>query len=114
MGQVLHGSATTTEAVRRAIQSSQESVRALPTPTARELTPVTKKCINSSIISIACLASLFVRISREPPLSRIEWAEKRIARQEADRGRYDKGKATGIVSPRSGAVPFLPSFSTRP
>src|SRR3954447_10424546 len=29
MGQVLHGSATTTEAVRRAIQESQESVRAL-------------------------------------------------------------------------------------
>ena len=29
MGQVLHGSATTTEAVRRAIQGSQESVRAL-------------------------------------------------------------------------------------
>src|SRR5918993_4129835 len=29
MGQVLHGSARTTEAVRRAIQRSQESVRAL-------------------------------------------------------------------------------------
>lgn len=29
MGQVLHGSATTTEAVRRAIQHSQESPRAL-------------------------------------------------------------------------------------
>ena len=29
MGQVLHGSATTTEAVRRAIQRNQESVRAL-------------------------------------------------------------------------------------
>src|SRR5919106_5083869 len=29
MGQVLHGSATTTEAVRRAIQRSQESVRVL-------------------------------------------------------------------------------------
>ena len=29
MGQVLHGSATTTEAVRRAIQHSQESLRAL-------------------------------------------------------------------------------------
>ena len=29
MGQVLHGSATTTEAVRRAIQASEESVRAL-------------------------------------------------------------------------------------
>src|SRR6195952_1504753 len=29
MGQVLHGSATTTEAVRRAIQYSQESLRAL-------------------------------------------------------------------------------------
>src|SRR3712207_7486580 len=28
MGQVLHGSATTTEAVRRAIQARQESVRA--------------------------------------------------------------------------------------
>ena len=27
MGQVLHGSATTTEAVRRAIQHSQESLR---------------------------------------------------------------------------------------
>jgi transposase InsO family protein len=31
MGQVLHGSATTTEAVRRAIQNSQESLRALDT-----------------------------------------------------------------------------------
>ena len=29
MGQVLHGSATTTEAIRRAIQRSQESARAL-------------------------------------------------------------------------------------
>lgn len=29
MGQVLHGSATTTEAVHRAIQHSQESLRAL-------------------------------------------------------------------------------------
>jgi transposase-like protein len=29
MGQVLHGSATTTAAVRRAIQNSQESLRAL-------------------------------------------------------------------------------------
>ena len=29
MGQVLHGSATTTEAVRRAIQHNQESLRAL-------------------------------------------------------------------------------------
>src|SRR3954471_11849696 len=31
MGQVLHGSATTTEAIRRAIQHSQESLRALDT-----------------------------------------------------------------------------------
>ena len=30
MGQILHGSATTTEAVRRAIQNSEESLRALP------------------------------------------------------------------------------------
>ena len=29
MGQLLHGSATTTEAVRRAIQDSQESLRVL-------------------------------------------------------------------------------------
>jgi transposase-like protein len=29
MGQILHGSARTTEAVRRAIQHSQESIRAL-------------------------------------------------------------------------------------
>ena len=29
MGQVLHGSAKTTEAVRRAIQNSQESLRTL-------------------------------------------------------------------------------------
>ena len=29
MGQILHGSATTTEAVRRAIQNSKESLRAL-------------------------------------------------------------------------------------
>ena len=29
MGQILHGSATTTEAVRRAMQHSQESIRAL-------------------------------------------------------------------------------------
>lgn len=29
MGQVLHGSPTTTEAVRRAIQNSQESLRVL-------------------------------------------------------------------------------------
>ena len=29
MGQILHGSATTTEAVRRAIQHSQESLRTL-------------------------------------------------------------------------------------
>ena len=29
MGKILHGCATTTEAVRRAIQNSQESLRAL-------------------------------------------------------------------------------------
>ena len=29
MGQILHGSATTTEAIRRAIQNSQESLRSL-------------------------------------------------------------------------------------
>jgi hypothetical protein len=29
MGQILHGSATTTEAIRRAIQNNQESLRAL-------------------------------------------------------------------------------------
>jgi hypothetical protein len=29
MGQVLHGSATTTEAIRRGIQHSQQSLRAL-------------------------------------------------------------------------------------
>jgi transposase-like protein len=29
MGQILHGSATTTEAIRRAIQNSQASLRAL-------------------------------------------------------------------------------------
>ena len=29
MGQILHGCATTTEAIRRAIQNSQESLRAL-------------------------------------------------------------------------------------
>ena len=29
MGEVLHGSATTTEAIRRAIQNSEESLRAL-------------------------------------------------------------------------------------
>ena len=29
MGQILHGSATTTEATRRAIQNSEESLRAL-------------------------------------------------------------------------------------
>ncbi|MGV1833045.1 IS481 family transposase, partial [Agrobacterium vitis] len=29
MGRVLHGRATTTEAIRRAIQNSQESLRAL-------------------------------------------------------------------------------------
>jgi Helix-turn-helix domain len=29
MGQVLHGSATTTEAIRRALQNSQKSLRAL-------------------------------------------------------------------------------------
>jgi hypothetical protein len=33
MGQVLHGSATTTEAVRRAIQPSQGSLRTLAKPT---------------------------------------------------------------------------------
>ena len=32
MGQVLHGSATTTQAIRRAIQHSQASLRALSTP----------------------------------------------------------------------------------
>ena len=37
MGQVLHGSATTTEAVRRAIQDSQESLR-VPGQTLRDHT----------------------------------------------------------------------------
>ena len=37
MGQVLHGSATTTEAVRRALQRSEESVRVLAAPNRRLL-----------------------------------------------------------------------------
>jgi hypothetical protein len=32
VGQVLHGCATTTESIRRAIQNSQESLRALSKP----------------------------------------------------------------------------------
>jgi hypothetical protein len=36
MGQVLHGSARTTEAVRRAIQHSQESLRASRKATRRQ------------------------------------------------------------------------------
>src|SRR5436190_1288603 len=35
LAQVLHGSATTTEAIRRAIQRSQESLRILAKPTAQ-------------------------------------------------------------------------------
>ena len=34
MGQILHGSATTTEAIRRAIQNSQASLRSSPPATA--------------------------------------------------------------------------------
>ena len=37
MGQILHGCATTTEAVRRAIQNSQESLRLLAMRTASRL-----------------------------------------------------------------------------
>lgn len=42
MGQVLHGSATTTEAVRRAIQLREESVRALARRYGGSLTTVQK------------------------------------------------------------------------
>lgn len=41
MGQVLHGSATTTEAIRRAIQHSQESLR----------TPAKRYGINKKIVA---------------------------------------------------------------
>jgi hypothetical protein len=40
MGQVLHGCATTTEAVRRAIQRSETSVRALAEHAVRVSHPV--------------------------------------------------------------------------
>jgi transposase-like protein len=66
MGQILHGSATTTEAVRRAIQHSQESIRALarryginPKTVAkwkkRQLVndlPTGPKCPRSSVLSV--------------------------------------------------------------
>ena len=41
MGQILHGSVTTTDAVRRALQRSEESVRALARRYSITLEPIT-------------------------------------------------------------------------
>ena len=51
MGQILHRSATTTEAIRRAIQNSEESLRALPVmiPTSG-----TSTCPGIGYVSLAC------------------------------------------------------------
>ncbi len=51
MGQILHGSAATTEAVRRAIQNSEESLRALVKEEWRaELFPAEQACIVQCLI----------------------------------------------------------------
>jgi len=52
MGQILHGSATTTEAFRRAIQHSQENLRQLASATGgieHRLTKVTHPWTNSQV-----------------------------------------------------------------
>ncbi len=49
MGQILHGSATTTEAVRRAIRHSQGSLRGLRSATASTLKPIAKWKARSSV-----------------------------------------------------------------
>ena len=53
MGQILHGSATTTEAVRRAIQHSQESLRALAKRYGVNQKTIAKWRKRSSVIDLA-------------------------------------------------------------
>lgn len=60
MGQVLHGSATMTEAVRRAIQNSQESLRGLPKhyginqKTAAKKTPSARTYVSGRLTTRRC------------------------------------------------------------
>ncbi len=52
MGQIIHGSATTTEAVRRAIQNSQVSLRALSARFGINQKTVAKRSKRSSVVDL--------------------------------------------------------------
>ena len=66
MGQVLHGSATTTEAVRRAIHHSQESLRVLAKRYGINPKTVAKSC-TSSWRSTGQQSSPSSNCTRRPP-----------------------------------------------
>jgi len=55
MGQILHGSARTTEAVRRAIQHSQESLRALAKRVTKKRTTATKESWTATIWTLGSI-----------------------------------------------------------
>jgi hypothetical protein len=72
MGQVLHGSATTTKAVRRAMQHSEESLRAAgaaaPRPGRSSLRPQTIKRRHEGFLDLdqRRLQRLFLAVARQP------------------------------------------------
>jgi len=66
MGQILHGSATTTEAIRRAIQDSQESLRALSKRYGINQKTVAKWKKPTSVADLAVIPPFLMR-----PISRI-------------------------------------------
>jgi hypothetical protein len=67
MGQVLHGSATTTEAVRRAIQHSQESLRALAKRHGVNPKTIAKWKSRKSVSDLPCYRSTTASTPFSPP-----------------------------------------------
>ena len=95
MGQVLHGSATTTEAVRRAIQHSQASLRTLASRyginqktvakwkkrTAAADLPTGPKVARSTVLSNEDEA-VIVAFRRQKPASRVQWPAGPVDRRQ--------------------------------
>ena len=108
MGQVLHGSATTAEAVRRAIQNSQESLRAL----------AKRYGLNPKTVAILKLAALCLsRHEQVVIVSARVGQSNEVARRLTEAGvpiaRIDSGDGPTKVRPWSAQISAKRSFSAR-
>ena len=99
MGQVLHASATTTQAVRRAIQHSQESLRAnVPVIVNNTKCHRAIPRLTDFSIRISCM-----RTHIQPPAPDVSWKHPIKPRYPQ---RFDEPGATGISASHCGLLSF--------